>query len=71
MLRQPVSSTSLQSVGYDEAKQILEVEFQRGTVYQYFEVPPQIYQELLAADSHGTYFAQNIKKAGYSYQPVS
>jgi hypothetical protein len=70
MLRQPVSSTSLSAVGYDEAKRILEVEFQRGTVYQYFEVPPQVYQELMAAESHGAYFANNVKKAGYSFQPV-
>jgi hypothetical protein len=70
MFRTPVSSTSLQSVGYDEEKQVLEIDFHSGNVYQYFSVPHEVYQGLMAASSHGSYFEKNVKKAGYSYQRV-
>jgi hypothetical protein len=32
----PVSSSTVKSVGYDEASAILRVEFKSGGVYQYF-----------------------------------
>lgn len=67
MERTPVASTNLASVGYDFTHKVLEVEFQHGGVYQYFDVPPAAYAELLAAESHGRYFDQFIKKGGYRY----
>ena len=48
----------------------LEVEFLSGAVYQYFDVPQSIYDGLMAADSHGKYFAAYIKKGGYRYVRV-
>lgn len=71
MLRTIVSSTNLNSVGYDEDKRILEVEFQGGSVYRYFGIPEQIYLALMSADSHGSYFNRNIKKASYLYKRVA
>ena len=56
MKRQPVSSSNLRSVGYDPETKTLEVEFQNGSVYQYFNVPNNVYRELMAAPSHGRYF---------------
>jgi hypothetical protein len=61
MMRQPVSSGNLQSVGYDPNSQILEVEFNSGSIYQYTGVPGSVYQGLMGASSHGSYFAQNIR----------
>ncbi len=69
MLRQPVTSSHLQSVGYDPASRILEVEFTNGSIYQYTGVPAAIYQELMAAPSHGTYFAQYIRTR-YPYKRI-
>jgi len=40
---------------------ILELEFQNGGVYQYFEVPEVAYAELMSASSKGRYFNQNIR----------
>ena len=54
MQRQPVSSSNIESIGYDPAAQILEVAFLNHTVYQYFNVPQHVYEELMAAGSHGT-----------------
>ena len=61
MERQSVSSSNLLSIGYDKNEQILEVEFINGGVYQYSGVPKSIYDELMGADSHGTYLHENIR----------
>ncbi|WP_208738575.1 KTSC domain-containing protein [Bradyrhizobium vignae] len=36
MMRTPVRSSTLVSVGYDEAQQLLESELRNNPVYQYF-----------------------------------
>jgi hypothetical protein len=70
MERVPVQSSNLASVGYDSANMILEIEFHSGGIYQYFNLPLQIHEGLMNAGSKGTYFDQNIKKAGYPYKRV-
>ncbi len=70
MDREPVSSTNLASVGYDASSAVLEVEFNHGGVYQYSGVPEEIHQGLMSAGSHGSYFDQFVKKAGYAYAKV-
>jgi hypothetical protein len=70
MNRTTVSSSNLASVGYDAAQHILEIEFLTGSVYQYFNVPQSVYAGLMAAESHGSYFDANVKKAGYSYKQI-
>lgn len=63
MHRDPVSSSNLKSVGYDHDEKVLEIEFHRGGIYQYFDVPKLVYKSLLAAKSKGTYFVENIRGA--------
>ena len=70
MNRIPVSSSNLRSVGYDASQYTLEIEFHNGSIYQYFNVPQVVYQGLLAASSHGQYFDQHIRKAGYSLRKI-
>lgn len=61
MERMPVTSSNLQSVGYDLDSETLEVEFHDGSVYQYSNVPQGEYDALMSADSKGTYFSANIR----------
>lgn len=61
MVRQQVSSSNVQSVGYDAASETLEIEFTNGAVYQYFDVPERIYDDLISADSVGGYLAAHVK----------
>ena len=56
MKRTPVTSSLIASVGYDAAQEIMEVEFQNGRIYQYFEVDESEMRELIEADSLGAYF---------------
>ncbi|MFK5604644.1 KTSC domain-containing protein [Haloferax volcanii] len=69
MNREPVSSSNLSSVGYDQSNQILEIEFHGGRVYQYFDVPSRVHQALMNASSHGKYFHRNIKD-NYNYNQI-
>ena len=61
MIRTPVNSSNVTSVGYDPTTMTLEVEFTKSSVYQYFEVPEVEYQNLISAESVGRYLNQNIK----------
>jgi hypothetical protein len=62
MERTPVTSSNISSIGYDADSQILEIEFNNGSVYEYSGVPEGEHAGLMNADSKGTYFNANIKK---------
>ena len=57
----PITSSNLASIGYDAQEKTLEVEFKTSGTYQYIDVPPRIYAELLNAPSVGAYFHKNIR----------
>lgn len=69
MNRQPVTSSNVADVGYDAVSMTLEIGFKDGTVYQYFDVPESVYQELLFADSVGQFLNRQIKSS-YRYAKV-
>ena len=56
-----VESTALATVGYDEARALLQVEFCGRAIYHYFGVPAAVHQGLLGAPSKGSYFNQAIR----------
>lgn len=61
MDRVSVISSNLRSVGYDPQTSMLEVEFKASGIYRFFNVPPAVYDNLMAASSIGTYFSNHIK----------
>ena len=63
-----VSSSTVESVGYDSAAQELHVTFLKGGYYIYSGVSEELYHGLISAPSVGSYLDQNIKKAGYAYR---
>lgn len=62
MIRTPVMSSNLVSVGYDPQSKTLEIEFKQGRVYQYLGVPVYIFRGLMQASSKGEYFHAHIKE---------
>ena len=64
-----VQSEMLNLVGYDPQAQILEVIFNSGDHYRYFEVPPSEYEGLMSADSIGQYMHKHII-GHYDYERV-
>lgn len=55
-----VNSTDIKALGYEEDDDILTVEFQTGSVYQYRDVPSDLYYSLLEATSKGKYLKAYI-----------
>lgn len=56
----PCSSSNLAGFGYDVPRQILALEFKGGRVYHYTDVPQNVYDGLIEADSKGAYAARHI-----------
>lgn len=61
MEREHVESTMIRSFGFDSTTSILEVEFNSGAIWQYFDVPESLYYEMKSAGSCGKFFNANIK----------
>jgi hypothetical protein len=64
-----VESTALAMVAYDEAQELLQLEFCSRAVYLYFGVPAAVHQALLEASSKGRYFNQSIR-GRFPYLPL-
>lgn len=56
-----VDSSNVAAVGYDADNNILQVQFNNGSTYQYFDVPEHIFVGLRDAASVGGYLVTNIK----------
>jgi len=63
------TSSNLASARYDDVTMTLEVSFNSGGVYQYFDVPAQVWEGFKAAGSQGKYLASDIK-GRYRYSKV-
>lgn len=59
MERDYVESTMIRSFGFESST--LEVEFNSGTIWQYFDVPESVFYEMKAASSCGKFFHANIR----------
>lgn len=59
-----VSSSDIHSVGYENGT--LYIRFNSGGLYAYYNVPQNVYTNLMNASSKGRFFHQNIKNV-YAY----
>lgn len=58
--RFPVVSTVFRTIGYDSEMRLLDVEFQKGSVFRYFDVPAHVYSELLRSEVKGQFYQKHI-----------
>lgn len=65
--RNPVTSSRIESIGWDEKTSTLEIEFKGGAVYRYDAVPLNVWVSFMEAPSKGSYFHNNIRGV-YSYK---
>lgn len=63
MQRDPVASSNVASIGYDDATETLEVEFLTGSIYQYYNVSAALWEQLRQAPSKGIFLNTYIKNA--------
>ena len=69
MFREPVLSSSIATIGYDDDAEILEIEFVDGHVYRYRGVPPHVFEGLRQAPSKGAFFNRHIR-GEYPFEEV-
>ncbi|WP_293126670.1 KTSC domain-containing protein [Microcoleus sp. bin38.metabat.b11b12b14.051] len=58
-----VDSAMARAIGYNEDDRVLQIEFSSGSVYQYSDVEPEIWESLQDTDSTGRFFNSEIKGA--------
>lgn len=56
-----VDSSNIEAIGHDTASQELHVRFLSGVEYVYHGVPREVYDELMAAPSKGSFLNRAIK----------
>jgi KTSC domain len=57
----PVYSSMAARLGYDAEREILQIEFNSGAVYQYAEVDAHTWEDLQSSDSIGSFYNEEIK----------
>lgn len=63
-------SSNVAGLRYEMKTASLLVEFKSGSVYIYYNVPPQVAKGFFHAGSLGKYLDKHIKKAGYQYKKL-
>lgn len=61
MKLETVESDVIHAIGYDDEVSVLEVIFNSGQIYQYRNVPREVFEQLRRAESKGSYFQDNIR----------
>jgi hypothetical protein len=62
-------SSNIARFAYDDDSQVLAVEFNSGDLYQYYDVPQVVFEQMRGAPSKGQYLARNVK-GRYRYARV-
>jgi hypothetical protein len=61
MAREIVESSAIEAVDYDHAGQQLDIELTTGRVYRYVDVPRDVYEAFMAAESKGRFYNDHIR----------
>jgi len=57
----PVESSAIETIGYDPEASTLAITFTGGATYFYLGVPPHLYDQLMTAESKGSFVNKVIK----------
>ncbi len=57
----PVKSSTIKAIGYLSTSRLMYVQFKRGDLYEYKDVPIDVYHALMSADSKGKYLGNHIR----------
>lgn len=68
---EPVESSQVDAIGYDDATQTLAVQFKRGAraIYHYPDVTRETFEAFKAAPSISVFFGQHIKNLPFEKFP--
>lgn len=57
----PVTSSTIDAIGYDPDAQTMHVAFLSGGTYEYLDVDPETHQALVEAPSVGSHFHKHVR----------
>ena len=60
MHRTAITANGIAQVGYEDGSEILEIEFTSGNVFQFFNVPPRMFHQLMDTPFKEFYYQNNI-----------
>jgi len=59
MIKKKVESSNISQIGFEAG--LLEVTFNSGSTYQYFDVDEKLFEDFLNADSKGKFFYTQVR----------
>lgn len=69
LLTKGKKSSRILKMSYIKSKKLLTITFNSGAIYEYYDVPMEVTDDIIQADSLGKYFDKNIKGI-YNYRRV-
>ena len=60
MHRTVVASAGIQELGYEEGSEILEIKFVSGSVYDFYNVPLKLYDQMMDSPRKELFYETNI-----------
>lgn len=64
-----VKSSNICSIGYEDFNRILYVKFLDNSIYAYYKVPKDLFEQMLKSSSKGK-FLHNCIKGRFSYKKI-
>jgi hypothetical protein len=58
---EPIDSSNLHAIGWDEAKSILAVQFKNGAIFHYAGIERALATAFYCAESRGRFYSQQIR----------
>jgi len=65
-----INSSNLKFASYQTEDKTLSVTFKNETIYEYYEVPWEVFTKLRMSESQGKFFNANISR-GYKFKKVT
>jgi hypothetical protein len=60
VFRFAVHERHLNSIGYDSSSQVLDIQYDSGDLYRYYEVPFTVFSDLVNSEEKWNYYCSNI-----------
>ncbi len=67
---EPMESKNISYLGHDAESGVLVLEFIRGPVYVFYEVPPEVFEQLRTTEEPDAFFDTQIKN-GYRNKRIA
>jgi hypothetical protein len=69
----PIQSSNVSAAGYNDASAVMTVQFKSGALYEYYEVPPELWVSFVAAQPHpwSQVGYPQLVQGGYGYSRIN